>query len=442
MAAEMKNLELVINEEVVSEVTAISRVFIGKDNKLVLRIGKKPVMVKRQQEDGSVKEEEVTVVALFTFDGGEVVIRNIYAEKMDDYPEEDRVVTILASSFFNNLSVFGRVAGGASLEVDDQNKVVWFCSKDGGLRLKAAIQEPMLFSKAKPENYIDIMVSGDALRKACGAVSGLNAGFCYDGSKEASKLVLYGGEGTQCVKSLIDIKKVVTNGDLSSSSKLDIMVSYKSATKISNLFIGQSIKVILTKEKLIVKDKFSWYESPLLVKHALKKEAIEALDKLSDSEQCACMIRHDMLTMALSAMRAATATLKAESAQDVYLYMEYTDTVRFYLRDCSQMVFDPIQIAYKEGEEKRFQVAFNQDVLERSIAKLGNMDFLVAGIAYTADKKGAVITMHPGFIKDGNGVIDETVTTYGLSLLYSVAYKDTAETSAAETAESDGAEEE
>lgn len=425
MAAEMKNLELVINEEVVSEVTAISRVFIGKDNKLGLRIGKKPVMVKRQQEDGSVKEEEVTVVALFTFDGGEVVIRNIYAEKMDDYPEEDRVVTILASSFFNNLSVFGRVAGGASLEVDDQNKVVWFCSKDGGLRLKAAIQEPMLFSKAKPENYIDIMVSGDALRKACGAVSGLNAGFCYDGSKEASKLVLYGGEGTQCVKSLIDIKKVVTNGDLSSSSKLDIMVSYKSATKISNLFIGQSIKVILTKEKLIVKDKFSWYESPLLVKHALKKEAIEALDKLSDSEQCACMIRHDMLTMALSAMRAATATLKAESAQDVYLYMEYTDTVRFYLRDCSQMVFDPIQIAYKEGEEKRFQVAFNQDVLERSIAKLGNMDFLVAGIAYTADKKGAVITMHPGFIKDGNGVIDETVTTYGLSLLYSVAYKDT-----------------
>ena len=50
--------------------------------------------------------------------------------------------------------------------------------------------------------------------------------------------------------------------------------------------------------------------------------------------------------------------------------------------------------------------------------------------------------MHPGFIKDGNGVIDETVTTYGVSILYSAAYKDTTETSAAETAESDGAEEE
>lgn len=443
MAAEMKNLELVINEEVVSEVTAISRVFIGKDNKLGLRIGKKPVMVKRQQEDGSVKEEEVTVVALFTFDGGEVVIRNIYAEKMDDYHEEDRVVTILASSFFNNLSVFGRVAGGASLEVDDQNKVVWFCSKDGGLRLKAAIQEPMLFSKAKPENYIDIMVSGDALRRACGAVSGLNAGFCYDGAKEASKLVLYCGDGNQFVKSLVDIKKVATNGDLSSSSKIDIMVSYKSVAKISSLFTGQSIKVILTKEKLIVRDKFSWYEAPLLLKHSLKRESIELLDKLSDSEQCVCMIRHDMLTMALSAMRAATATLKAESAQDVYLYMEYTDLVRFYLRDNSQMVFDPIQIAYKEGAEKRFQVAFSQDIFERSIAKLGNMDFLVAGMSYTADKKGAVITMHPGFIKDGNGVIDETVTTYGVSILYSAAYKDKAvEASDAETAESDGAEEE
>lgn len=89
-----KNLELVINEEVVAEVTAISRVFIGKDNKLGIRINKKPMPVKRQQEDGSLKEEEVTVVALFTFEGGEVVIRNIYAEKMDNYPEEDRVVTV------------------------------------------------------------------------------------------------------------------------------------------------------------------------------------------------------------------------------------------------------------------------------------------------------------------------------------------------------------
>ena len=123
--------------------------------------------------------------------------------------------------------------------------------------------------------------------------------------------------------------------------------------------------------------------------------------------------------------------------------MEYTDLVRFYLRDNSQMVFDPIQIAYKEGAEKRFQVAFSQDIFERSIAKLGNMDFLVAGMSYTADKKGAVITMHPGFIKDGNGVIDETVTTYGVSILYSAAYKDKAvEASDAETAESDGAEEE
>ena len=87
----MSNLSLVISEEVVAEVTALSRVFIGKDNKLGIRISRKPMPVKRQQEDGSVKEEEVTVVALFTFDGGEVVIRNIYAEKPDQYGMEIRM---------------------------------------------------------------------------------------------------------------------------------------------------------------------------------------------------------------------------------------------------------------------------------------------------------------------------------------------------------------
>ena len=252
----MSNLSLVISEEVVAEVTALSRVFIGKDNKLGIRISRKPMPVKRQQEDGSVKEEEVTVVALFTFDGGEVVIRNIYAEKMDDYPEEDKVVTILASSFFNNLSVFGKVAGGASLEIDDQNKIVWFCSKDGGLRLKAAIQEQMIFSKAKPESYIDLMVNGEKLRRVCSALSGFNVGFCYDNEEQ---LIVYGGEGSQCVKALLDIKKVAVSGNLSSSSKIDIMVPYKAAMKISGLFAGQNIKVVLTKEKLIIKDKFSWY---------------------------------------------------------------------------------------------------------------------------------------------------------------------------------------
>ena len=436
----MSNLSLVISEEVVAEVTALSRVFIGKDNKLGIRISRKPMPVKRQQEDGSVKEEEVTVVALFTFDGGEVVIRNIYAEKMDDYPEEDKVVTILASSFFNNLSVFGKVAGGASLEIDDQNKIVWFCSKDGGLRLKAAIQEQMIFSKAKPESYIDIMVNGEKLRRVCSAFSGFNVGFCYDNEEQ---LIVYGGEGSQCVKALLDIKKVAVSGNLSSSSKIDIMVPYKAAMKISGLFAGQNIKVVLTKEKLIIKDKFSWYESPLLLKQKLKKESLDVLDKLSESAECACMFKHDMLTMALTAMRAATATLKAESSHDVYLYMEYTDTVRFYLKDGSQVQFDPVQIVYKD-DEKSFSVAFSQDVIERTIAKLGNMDFLAIAFSYTSDKNGAVATMHPGFVKDGNGAIDEFVTAYCSSMMYSVAYKDKAvEASDAEASESDtGAEKE
>lgn len=52
--------------------------------------------------------------------------------------------------------------------------------------------------------------------------------------------------------------------------------------------------------------------------------------------------------------------------------------------------------------------------------------------------------MHPGFVKDGKGVIDEFVTAYCSSMMYSVAYKDKAvEASDAEASESDtGAEKE
>ena len=70
----MSKVELRLSEKVVAEVVSLSRVFLGKNNSLGIRIASKAVSVKVRTADGEVQKQAMTPIALYTFENGEVEI--------------------------------------------------------------------------------------------------------------------------------------------------------------------------------------------------------------------------------------------------------------------------------------------------------------------------------------------------------------------------------
>lgn len=423
-------MNLRLSEKVVAEVMSVARVFTGKDNSLGIRIASKAVSVKVKNADGEVEKKAMTPIALFSFENGEVEIRNLFAEQMDVYPEKDQTVAIAASDFFTAIGAFTNIEGGVNLEIDDEKQIT-LCSQNGGIRLIVAIRQPLKFSKAKPENFVELTVDGDQFRRACGAVSGMNTGFYYDGDK----LMMYGGNAgaSQFIKVLLAPSE--RKGELKDT--IDVVVTYQAAAKIGMFFKGQNVTIILTKEKVILKDRFSWYESPVIAAPRIKAQHLLRLDKIADAKECQCLMQHDILIQALAPMRAATAILKSQSTGAVWLYMTYADTVVFNLKDGSRVVFTPAKI---QCNEKEFKIAMDQALFESTVSKLGNMQYLAAAFSYASGGAGALATMQP-VISDEKGQpkFDETITGYCLSLGYKEAYgtSETSETSSDNEAETE-----
>ena len=168
----MSKVELRLSEKVVAEVVSLSRVFLGKNNSLGIRIASKAVSVKVRTADGEVQKQAMTPIALYTFENGEVEIHSMYAEEMKTYPGKETIVTVCASDFFTAVGGFANISGGVTLEVDEEQQVVWLFSQGGGIRLRVSMRQPMQFSKAKLENCVELTVDGEKFRRAVNALSG------------------------------------------------------------------------------------------------------------------------------------------------------------------------------------------------------------------------------------------------------------------------------
>lgn len=433
----MSKVELRLSEKVVAEVVSLSRVFLGKNNSLGIRIASKAVSVKVRTADGEVQKQAMTPIALYTFEEGEVEIHSMYAEEMKTYPGKETIVTVCASDFFTAVGGFANISGGVTLEVDEEQQVVWLFSQGGGIRLRVSMRQPMQFSKAKTDNCVELTVDGEKFRRAVNALNGLSTGLCYDGKK----LMLYGGNPavTQFVKVLIDPKAASGKGTFKEDPKLEIAVPASALAKVSNFFKGSEITLCLMKEKLVVKDRYSWYESQLIAAPKFNSASISNVEKLGESPACQCLIKHDELMQALAPMRAATSIIRNQKSDAVYLYMEYTDnTVTLSLKDGSQVIFNLSKI--QKTEEAAFKVAVDQDLFERSIGKLGNMLYLSANFSLTPGGNGSLIRMQPIVLgEDGKPMYDESITVYCVSIAYKEAYKD--ESAEADVEESESTEE-
>lgn len=412
---------LVFNENCVTEMAALSRIYIGKDNSLGIRIAPQAKEFNVINEDGEKVIRKFTPVALYTFQDGEVEIRNVFAEELEQYPETGEEVSVSSKDFFTAVSAFANIAGGVSMEIDQELKVLWMVSLDGGVRLRVAIRQPLAFSKARATDGVRLRVGGEEFRRAVGSVSGLNCGMMFDGKQ----LIVYGGNAssTQYVKSVVDPS--IASGVGKRKDKdltIELAIPSQAMIKISQFFKGNTMDILMTETKLIIQDSKSWYETPVLASPRVNGKLISVVEKMAEAPICTCLLQAEVFNQALVSMRAATAIMKAKSSDDVYLYITATaNDVALTLVDGSQVVFSPLKCGVKE--ETEFRVAMSQDLLEKTITKLGSMAYLAIGFNYTPDRAGCLLMMQPVTITDNKVNTEAKVTAYCVSIGYAEAFK-------------------